>query len=267
MKYLYTFFYMLIFTLILGGCATKFQHVPPPEDFLHKKEVSIALIWTSSVNIHYPEGPEFTAKHHMLGNQGLLDIVVARSFSDKLISVLGDIKIKDLMHEHYFNVFKPAFEDKGFNVIIKTKPYCHKKYRLGTNEYCTNHLDVKDMSVSKYGDDAWDFLAETFYDYKPVINELDVDYLLVIQLERFGTGRSYFAAVPTSPPKGVARLVYYLIDTTTEKTISKYISSVVEPVQGEWDQEPEYPNLVKTVNNAFEIAIDEVFIDIFKHAP
>jgi len=193
------FWFVLALAIIvfLGGCASKFNNILPPDDFLQKKNISIGLIWTSNANTHYPEGPEYTAKHYMLGQQGLLDMVVARSFSDKLVTVLSEIKLKDLMREHYFNVFQRAFANNNFNVKINTEPYCSK------NEYCTNALDVKDMKAMKIGDSLYEMpFFDFIYDYKPVIADLGVDYLLVIYLIQHGTGRSYYGMLPISPPKG-----------------------------------------------------------------
>ncbi len=241
----------------LGGCASKFNNILLPDDFLQKKNASIGLIWTSNANIHYPEGPEYTAKHYMLGQQGLLDMAVARSFSDKLVTVLSEIKLKDLMKEHYFNVFQRAFENNNFNVKINPDPYCQKKHRFGTyNEYCTNSLDITKSPT-----------GGIVYNYKPVISDLGVDYLLVIELSMHGTGRSYYGMIPTSPPKGYTALVSYLINGRTDEVISQRSSSVVEPVKGEWDEPSEYVNLMNAARASFEIAINEVFIDIFKQAP
>ena len=195
---LYSWFVLAVAIIVfLGGCASKFNNILPPDDFLQKKNVSIGLIWASQTNMHYPDGPEYIAKHYMLGQQGLLDMAVARSFSDKLEKALSEIKIKDLMQKHYFNVFQRAFENNNFNVKINPDPYC------GKNEYCTNALDVKTMKVKKIGDSLFEMpFTAVIYDYKPVIADLGVNYLLMIDLIMHGTGRSYYGMLPTSPPKG-----------------------------------------------------------------
>ena len=268
LKLYFWFLLAISISLLVGGCASKFQNILPPDDFLKKKNASIGLIWTSQANIHYPAGPEYTAKHYMMGSQGLLDVAIARSFSNKLVKVLSEVKLKDLMREHYFNVFQRAFENYNFNVKINPEPYCFKKFRLGTNEYCTNALEPKTIELKKVGEGSLLMpIGCMVYDYKPVIADLGVDYLLVIDLINHGTGRTYFAMSPTSPPKGYTVLVSYLIDGKTEEVISQHISSVVEPVKGEWDEPPAYSNLVMAVRASFEIAINEVFIDIFKQAP
>ena len=266
---LYFWFVLTVtITVSLGGCASKFKNISPADDFLQKKNVSIGLIWTSQANMHYPAGPEYTAKYYMLGQQGLLDKAVAHSFSDKLVTALCDIKLKNLMEEHYFNVFQRAFEDNNFNVKINPEPYCWKNFRLGTNEYCTNALETKNVELKQVGEGPLQTpIGCMVYNYKPVIADLGVDYLLSIDLIQHGTGRTYFAMSPTSPPQGYTLLVSYLIDGKTDKVISQHISSVVEPVQGEWDEPPEYTNLMKAAETSFEIAINEVFIDIFKQAP
>jgi len=261
-KLYFWFVLALVLGVSLGGCASKFENISPPDNFLQQKNASIGLIWETNYHLQYPVGPELTAKHHMLGQQGLLDIAVARSFSDKLSTVLSTVKIKDLMSKHYLNVFQGAFANNNFNVKIKTEPYCSK------NEYCKNVLDAKDLKAMIISDSVFEmpFFAVS-YDYKPVIAEFGVDYLLVIDLSIHGTGRSYYGMLPTSPPKGFTELRSYLINGRTEKVISQHVSSVVEPVKREWDEPPKNAHLMKASEASFEIAINEVFIDIFKQAP
>lgn len=256
----------------LGGCTNKFRNFSPSDNFLQSKNASIGLIWTSNANLHYPEGSEYTAKYYMLGDQRLLDRAVARFFSGKLVTVLGEIKLKDLMREHYFNVFQPAFENKNFIVKINTEPYCRNILNFipycSKNEYCTNILDVKNLEAMKISDSIFEVpFIDTRYDYKSVISSLGVDYLLVIDLISHGIGRSYSGTLAISPPKGYTMLVSHLIDGKTEHVISQHVSSVVEPVEGEWDEPPKYINLMNASEASFEIAINEVFIDIFKQAP
>ena len=258
------FSFVIVISLLLGGCFSKFDNISPPENFLENKDVSVGLIWICQNNLHYPEGPEYTAKHYMLGQQGLLDIAVARAFSDDIEDTLNKVKLEELMQERFFPVFQAAFEDHNFTVKIKAEPYCWKKFRLGSNKYCENSLDVKDMEIKKVGGMP---LSVFTFDYKPVMEELGVDYLLAIHLLQHGTGRSYFAMVPTSPPKGITSLTSHLIEAKAQVVVSQHHCSIVEPVQGEWDEPPEYANLLKAARASFEIAADEVFIDIFKQAP
>ena len=253
---------------MFAGCAKKFVNVPVSEDFLQKKGSRIGLVWTSIINNDYPEGPEYTAKHYLLGQQGLLDIAVSRSFSDKISTALQKIKTNQLMKIFYFDVFTRAFEDQGFIVKSKTDPYCFKKYRMGSNKYCDNPLTLKTVELSTVTDSAFEMpLADRIYDFGPVISELGVDYVLAITLHRQGTGRSYYAIVPTSPPQGTTILAAYLIEGNTQKIISKHITSIVEPVIGEWDTPPDYENLMAASRRSFELAMDDVFISIFNRAP
>ena len=263
-KLLLGFSFVILISLLAGGCASKFDDISTPDDFLQNKDASIGLIWTSQINIHYPEGPEYTAKHYMLGQQGLLDIAVSRKFSEKIENALSKIKLEELMKERFFPVFQAAFENYNFSVKIKSEPYCWKKFRLGSNKYCENALDIKKMEIKKAGEMP---IPVFTFDYKPVFEELGVDYLLVIDLIQHGTGRSYFAMAPTSPPKGTTMLTSHLIEHKEQAVLSQHLCSIVEPVQGEWDEPPEYANLLKAARQSFEIAVDEVFIDIFKEAP
>lgn len=258
-------FFMLLLSMFLGACG-KFQQISTPDDFVQTEKGKIGLIWITTVTatglMFLSETGVPTASHYFIGAQGLLDVAVNNALASELKGALTKIKTQDVIQQKYFNVFRPAFENNNFTVVEKVAPYCTFLHE----EFCPEPFERVDWNMVKIGGSSQP-IALNIYDYSEIIKELDVDYLFVINVIEFGSGRSYFSMVPTSPPKGKTTLVSYLIDGQTNKIISQNGFTIVESVEGEWDEPPEYPNLMKAVHKAFEIAMDEVFIDTFKQAP
>lgn len=114
---------------------------------------------------------------------------------------------------------------------------------------------------------AFPFNAVNDYDYKPISEELGTEYLLVLEVFCFGVGRSYFGFIPQGPPKGWTALTCSLVETRSNKVISRQFAKNLEVPKGEWDEPPEYPNLMNAVLKSFETSVDEVFIAFFGRAP
>ena len=261
MKFLSLWCLLIMSASLLTGCGAKFQDIPAPDQFAANQGEKIGLVW-----MLWPQepGPDYQAKHYCLGQMGLLDIAIVRAFAHELEDALSKNIINDLIEQNYLRTFTPAFEDVGFSVKVNPTPYCVKKFRLSSNELCTN--EIKQIGQKLCGVYATPQF-EPVYDYKPIFDELDVDYLLMIDIVRHGTGRNYYAGVPTSPPKGVTTVFMFLVARNTMDMVSKRYVSVVEPAVGAWDEPPEYTNLMQASRDSFEAALDDIFIDIFKQAP
>ena len=250
---------IIILGLLLTACGTKFKNISPKENLLTKQGKSIGLVWISGIQVGPDENQKYVAQHIQLGTQGLLDIAINAAMAADLKDALEKINVDALVEKHFFKVFTPAFDEVGF--VIKNDPVA---YCLELNKNCTNQVGLLDTELLG----AYEFPQfRNIYDFKSLINKLDVDYLLVVAVELVGTGRSYFSMVPTSPPKGVAVVFSYLIERKTGSVISQHLASVTEDSKGEWDQPPEYDNLMQAARDSLEIAMDEIYIDIFKQAP
>lgn len=250
---------LIILGWLVTGCGAKFKNISPDDNLLMEQGQSIGLVWISGIQVGPDEDQKFTAKNIQLGNQGLLDMAVNHTLNAKLRNALDKIEVQTLVDKHYFSVFASAFEDVGFTVKRDSIPYCVEQ-----NQNCNKYVELKDTQYLG----LYEFpQIRNIYGFDPIIDNMDVDYLLAIGVELIGTGRNYFSMVPTSPPKGVTVVFSYLIERKTGEVVSQHLSTVTEDPKGEWDQPPEYEILSQAAKDSFEIAMDEIYIDIFKQAP
>ena len=92
--------------------------------------------------------------------------------------------------------------------------------------------------------DMYFYFYENHYDYKPITDDLQVDYLLVLEIIRFGVARHYYGFIPTGNPAGWVALRSSFIDARTNELIAQQFSNINEPVSKEWDQPPDYNEVV-----------------------
>lgn len=237
-----------ICALFLSGCAGTMKNVPLPQDFAAKKG-TVGLVFLTT-----PEHPKPSAMYYNIGAQGLLDTAINRSIAGKLIDRLEKEDISPLVKQHYLTVFNDALSLNGFQVKTSDGVYDHKLLKRVDREM------VKDSSTK--------FIFSSYtYDYAPIFEELKTDYLMILEVYRFGVGRNYFGFVPTGSPKAWTALKCSLVERTSNSVIGQHFARILEEVNGEWDEPPEYPILMKAVSVSFEKSVDEIFTNLFQRAP
>ncbi|MEI8055665.1 MAG: hypothetical protein WCH10_06755 [bacterium] len=87
--------------------------------------------------------------------------------------------------------------------------------------------------------------------------------VLLIELQRLGAIRSYYGFVPLNAPKAYCVLKGELINLEDKKVLWRHLVEIVEPVQGEWDQPPYYPNFTKALEVAIASAQEEIIDGFF----
>lgn len=91
----------------------------------------------------------------------------------------------------------------------------------------------------------------------------DGDKLLVIELQHLGAIRDYYGFIPTSTPKVYCVLKGQLIDQQDKKVLWRHVVKIEDPVQGNWDQPPYYPNFTNAFKEAMVSAQEEIVNSFF----
>lgn len=99
--------------------------------------------------------------------------------------------------------------------------------------------------------------------YTNVITHLDTDRLLVIKLDTIGSIREYNSVIPLGPPQAYCVMTGELLTARGSQILWRYQATVKQPVQGEWDQPPNYPNFRKALESAVDSAQQEVLDSFF----
>lgn len=100
--------------------------------------------------------------------------------------------------------------------------------------------------------------------YASVANLTDSDKLLIIKLQAVGAKRNYYSVIPTGAPEAYCVMTGELIDVNHDNQVLwRHETTVSEPIQGTWDQPPNYPNLTSAlkvaVNSAQQELVDSFF--------
>lgn len=96
-----------------------------------------------------------------------------------------------------------------------------------------------------------------------VLVQMDGNKLLTFELQNFGAIRHYYNLFPKGAPKAYCVIKGELINRQDNKVLWRQLAHVEEPVHGDWDQPPSYPNftqaLKEAVHEAQEILINSFF--------
>jgi hypothetical protein len=104
-------------------------------------------------------------------------------------------------------------------------------------------------------------------DMRPLAEKEGIDMLILLSLQQCGTTRDYYGFIPLGPPKALCVSKGEMIDLKTNQITWRAYPESKEatlPVEGEWDQAPDYRNVTRAVDRAMAQA--QVFLveDFFK---
>lgn len=99
--------------------------------------------------------------------------------------------------------------------------------------------------------------------YTDVVTHIDTNRLLVIKLEALGSIRNYYGVIPLGAPQAYCVMTGELVTARGSQVLWRYQSIVRQPVQGDWDQPPNYPNFRNALESAINSAQQELLDSFF----
>jgi len=193
------------------------------------KKGKIGIFWASKLDRAYMYKKEQGQGVLMF----LLSTAINKALSLNLEKRLKAEKVNSLVGKYYLNVFSQAFLDEGFEVKV-----------------------IKENLYSQSGN-----LFQT------KAKELDLDYMFVLAIGKFGIERSYAEFIPVGEPRGYTVAKAMFQDVKENNMLVEFNSYARKMNKGLWDDPPEYANLMTTLEESFESTIDKVFFKIFQRAP
>jgi len=217
---------LLLITLVamLTGCVTVTPNFAVKQQFWNDKSKTIGVVVGSI--------PQPSA--HKGGNQGLLDMAINNSNASDLEDHLKTLDVSSIN-----------------GLALKMSKYLKGK-----------GLKVKAFKNTLDLDALADFEAENndakkiYYankDYRALKKKYGVDKLLVINIVRIGTLRTYYGFLPTGDPSGLSHLGGYVVDLSSNQL--EWKQSVVNQIPhnaAEWDAPPKFDALTKAMYTAFK---------------
>jgi hypothetical protein len=215
-------------TLILTSCASPRKNIFMPTEMLDKP---------NKIIIGHLEAPA-NASFIRQGQAGLLDEVVIAAAMNKMKTRLAQTNSNDYIQNLYYDKYKDFFLKHNFEVKVMQAPLTRKKL----------------FSPPKKG------LEYAVYDYTPLKTLHNVDYALILDLQRFGVVRDYYGFIPTSKPFTNSIVNIALVNLADNTIIGEYNGNVIENIQGNWDAPPEFHALIQALQASLTHALQESYV-------
>lgn len=124
------------------------------------------------------------------------------------------------------------------------------KNALTTLPWAAEPIDT--ATIPKFTEGSGEGMA--LRDYRPLAKKYKADKLLLVTARSLGTVRSYYAFMPLSAPEGYVALTGQLIDLSTNRLEWYERVETYASAKGDWDQAPEYDNLMHAVDESTRAA-------------
>lgn len=206
---------------VLAGCATVQKPIPATRALFDNKERVVAVAIEKM-----PEPGQV-----MLGNQGLLDVVINRANAKAIVDRLQ--KQDFTMVSGLPEAFRKGLESRQIPVVMIAEP-----------------IDTE--TIPKFTEGSGEGMAVR--DYRPLAKKYKADKLLLVTARSLGTVRSYYAFMPQGAPEGYVALTGQLIDLSTNRLEWYERVDTYANAKGDWDQAPEYDNLMRAVDESTRAA-------------
>lgn len=94
-------------------------------------------------------------------------------------------------------------------------------------------------------------------DMRPLAGKEGIDMLIVLSLQQCGTIRKYYGFIPLGPPEAICVSKGEMINLKTNEIAWRAypeMNEAILPIEGEWDQAPDYQNVTRAVDRAMSQA-------------
>ncbi|CAG2154596.1 hypothetical protein LMG19282_04685 [Cupriavidus campinensis] len=216
---------LLLAVTALAGCAVVQKPIPATSALFENKEKTVAVALEK-----LPEPNQV-----MLGAQGILDYAINRANAKAIVDRLQKqdfSKVSGLPKE-----FVQGLESRQIKVVMIEEP-----------------IDTE--SLGKFTEGSGDGVA--LRDYRPLARKYKADKLLLVSAASLGTVRSYYGFLPLTPPTAYISLTGQLVDLSTNKLEWYEKVENRNAAKGDWDQAPEYENLMGAVDEGTRAATSQL---------
>lgn len=229
---------LILATALLSACAP--SQIPLSPSFWTQKDFRVGV----ASMVHPKPGA------HRLGPQGLIDLMITAGTTSSLEDHVAKFEIDD--SNNVLEIFATEMQNRGFQTQVLTSQIDFRIYERF----------VKPSSAT-----SGEFFQRNLY---PLAVSEAVDVLLLFYVDGHGSLRNYYGFLPLAPPQGYFQVSGWLIDLRSNQLLWRKRMSQeqsVVPVEGEWDQPPDYPNLKAAIKKASSNAWETLLKDFFGQVP
>jgi len=191
------------------------------------------------------ESQSMQARDYVNENSGIVGALVGMALSEKVhqyIDELDTIKLPPLVNDHYLEPYGAIMEAKGMDVNVVRLPVDPKKLRQ------KNHQDKQ----------------KSPYDFTHIRNEKNIDYVLFLDIGKFGIERSSNFGLTLGKPGRKTAFKLYLIDTKDNTVLGKYTYKKLDRgISKNW-KENNYEQYKKDVAQLLIDGLQEAYFGFFE---
>lgn len=206
--------------LLTAACAPTRVTVKP--EFWQDRQARIGVALT----------PRPEAGAHKVGAQGLLDMAINAGMAADLKAHLQTVDVSAF--ERIRDRFASELGKRGMNVVVLPG-------YLDTGKYPERAEDAPKVE-NAYGRDL-----------SALRTEQKLDAVVLLQVRRYGTIRSYYGFIPLGAPAGFFEAKGQMVDLRTGALVWQTQMTEQQATvagMGDWDQPPAYPNLTAALHVA-----------------
>jgi len=221
----------IVFLLLMTGCSS--GKVKLEKSFWSNNSMKIGIAVKTS-----PQGGAYRE-----GGEGLLDMAINSATSSGIQKFLAN-----------FDVSKFTAIQDSFASSLKKAGFTSKKLSYP--------FDVDQFEEFEKPDKASGHFAK--YDFSSLSSKEDIDLLLLVTINRFGTNRNYWGFVPMGAPRAIFYVTGELFRLKDHQVLWLETLGSEMGINGDWDQEPNYPNVTKAIHAAMEKASNDLVLNFTK---
>ncbi len=210
---------------LLAGCAVVQKPIPATSKLFDDRERTVAVAVAK-----LPE-----PNQSMVGAQGILDYAINKANAQAIVDRLQKqdfSMVKGLPKE-----FAKGLESRQIRVVLVPEA-----------------IDVEQLG--KFTEGSGDGIAAM--DFRPLAKKYEADRLLLVSAGWLGTQRNYYGFVPLGAPLGYVSLVGQMIELRGNRLEWHELVQVSTAATGEWDEAPDYSNLMKAVDQSTRAATSKL---------
>ncbi len=193
--------------------------------------------------------PHPEAGAHKVGAQGLLDMAINAGMAAELKSHLQKVDVNEF--DRIRDRFVQELGKRGMNAVAMPGYLDPATYpaRAEDAPQIENAFD-RDLAALRTGQ--------------------KLDAVVLLQVRRYGTIRSYYGFIPLSAPQGFFEVKGQMVDLRTGALLWQTVipeNQAAVPAAGDWDQPPEYPNITAALRAAMANGGEFLWKEFFNAEP
>lgn len=222
-------------------------------------ESKYALMWIKPCQTQFfgrcepDDGRTSEAKLAIHGAAERVDLKALYEEDVGLSASIARIDAADIVQDRFLRKVKQGLSARQLDVVAVAKPI----HEGALKKTASKHITFNDVATIGPTQFPLQVKANTF-EFSSLYQQLDVDYLIVMELLRFNIERHYGpTGNPVANPQAVSAIRLYLHERATNQVLfDDYAYKAVESDKA-WDKPPHYQSLTDSLKYTLQTAIDE----------